>query len=199
MKKEHLFLFTFAIVLLCNSVYALEPEYIFKAGEIINFKNPCINNGSFCSSSAVCNLTVLYPDGSIFIDSVVMDNNGSFHSYTFPVTWTSGFYSYTQACNDNGQKGLENNYLQITPTGETGLLGFFIVVFLVCYLILAWGVISKEPILGMLGTFALAVLGLYTLFFGIDIYKNYLTNTIAIITLGISGYFGVTIMLDYLE
>ena len=189
----------FIISLFITLASALESDYIYKAGQTINFKNPCINNGTFCSGSAVCNLTVLNPDGTVFIDDIAMANQGNYFNYTFPKTHTLGYYYYTQTCNDGGLMGVDDGYIQITPTGDTNILGFFIIIFLLAFGVLIWGIVEKNATRGILGTFALAILGLYVLFYGIDIYKNYLTNAFAIITLGIAGFYGTTIALDYLE
>lgn len=71
----------------------------------ISINVPCVDQGEACSSSAVCNLTVLYPDSSILLNNSQMDNEGSIHTYDLGITEITGTYSASVYCADEGTYG----------------------------------------------------------------------------------------------
>ena len=37
---------------------------VFKVNTLIDYKQPCFNNGTYCSGAASCNYTIYNPDGT---------------------------------------------------------------------------------------------------------------------------------------
>jgi hypothetical protein len=161
---------------------------IFKVGDIIDYKKPCINNGTYCSGSAVCNLTVIYPNSSLLINNALMTNQVSYHNYTLSPQYTIGTYTANMICTDTGRSGSETLYFQITPTGFNGLVGFYFLALILSYGLVAFGIYRGDIIFTMLGSFGLFSMGLFILFNGLDTFKNNLTEAIALVTLGIAMY-----------
>lgn len=55
---------------------------IFKYDDKIDLKIQCLNNGTFCPENTECNITVTYPDNTIFINNELMTNQFSYFNYT---------------------------------------------------------------------------------------------------------------------
>lgn len=84
-----------------------------------DLKLPCFNNGTLCSSSAVCNITLINPDGVILYNNQKLTNRGAFHNITLNVTDTarSGDYLSSVVCNDLGTSGFSSFFVKVTPSG----------------------------------------------------------------------------------
>lgn len=183
------------MISLCSAVTS---DFTFKAGDVIDLKIPCYNNGTYCSTIAKCNVTINYPNGTNLIKQAGMTNQYSYHNYTWSnsYTWVSGIYFYSVLCNDNNLFGVYDGYVQITPTGSSDILGYFILIILIPYLLIIFGTWKEDITITTLGSLAAIILGLYVLFYGIDIYKNYLTNAFALINIFIGGYISIVMGLE---
>lgn len=83
-------------------------------------------------------------------------------------------------------------YYEVTPSGLTNLLGFYIIWIILSIGIIFLGYYAEDQWIVVLGSFALVLFGLYVLFFGIvDIQDNVYTWGMGIITLMLGLYFGV--------
>ena len=206
MKQEVNKLGVFAIVILTTFclvlplVSSVEPSLNFKAGDTIDIKVPCYNNGTYCSASSYCNITLFNPSGNVVINNLQMTNKGSYHNYTIPdsTKWVSGVYLYSVACEDGNYKGAQDFYMQITPTGESNMGVFYFLIIILVYGIVVFGVWKEDITITLLGTFGLYFIGLYILYFGIDIYKNIFTQTFAVITLCVAAYLSFKMAMEYI-
>jgi hypothetical protein len=151
--------------------------WIFEYNNSIDLKPSCINNGTYCSSSAICNITINYPNGTVQINNDRMTNQGSFHNYTLNDSTILGTYFNTMVCNDNGITGYDTFEFKITGNGreEAGgvVTSLFVIafIFILIYLIifLFYGIghivelnIGLEDVAYNLGGY-FALLGLYML------------------------------------
>lgn len=198
---KSIFILTLLIILSLSVVVAIDPTYIYKTGEVIDFKHPCFNNGTYCSSSSRCNMTwVQTPTGDVFLDNVLLTNNGAYHNYTFASsTVDAGVYAISMICEDSGLLGAEAFYVQLTPSGQTGgQIGIQILMILLSYGVIIVGLVKRDVTITVLGTFALFFLGIWLLFNGIDIYKNSLTDGFAWVTLGVACYVSVRVGYEYI-
>lgn len=126
MEKKAIFIFGFLLVIIICSfvgVSALDTDYSFKINNEINLKRPCINNGTWCSGSAVCNITITSPNNTIILDNAKMTNSGAYHNISLTHTGTCnkdqtcGVYKADVICIDGSRTGSETFYYEITPTG----------------------------------------------------------------------------------
>jgi len=94
---------------------------VYQQDKEVDLKVPCFNNGTYCSGSATCNVTILYPNSSVLVDNQLMTNGGSYHNYTLTSgqTNTAGEYSGTVVCEDNGNNGKSTFSYSITASGNT--------------------------------------------------------------------------------
>lgn len=178
-----------------------EVSYLIKQLETFDLKNECFNNNTFCSSAAVCNITIFDPKGGLTVDNKVMTNQNNFHNYTISATDLNltGDYSARQICFDGVRKGEEPFLIRVTPTGEEGLLGFYFLIIILSYGVMLFGVFKQDITVTLLGTFSLYFVGIFMLFFGLDVFKNYLTNAFALITLGVAAYMSVIMANEYIS
>lgn len=129
------FLMLFAILLVIPLVIA---QSVYRQGEDIDLKVPCINSGDYCSSSAMCNLTTMYPNESLLVNNQQMTNQISFHNFTLNGTEidVTGDYKNVMRCKDGNYNGTSTFSFPVTLSGTeeptdkgTILIGIFIVVF----------------------------------------------------------------------
>lgn len=93
-------------------------NYVYKSGQDIDLKVPCFNNGTYCSISTACNITIQYPNGSALIHNQVMDNQVSYYNYTIPRNYTgiNGNYFSSMSC-CGSSCGYSTFTFDITPNG----------------------------------------------------------------------------------
>ena len=85
-------------MIMFSSIVSVNSQNYYKQQDVVDIKVQCISNGTFCSSSSLCNLTVFYPNNSGFIINQKMTNQVSFYNYTLPSTILWGTYSCTSTC-----------------------------------------------------------------------------------------------------
>ena len=104
MRKEILFwiigLFLISLV---------SAETVYQRDTVVDFKYPCFNNNTFCSDSSTCNMTVEYPNSSIMINNLQMDNQGAYHNQTLNLI-INGRHDFTVICEDSGSSGFKTSY-----------------------------------------------------------------------------------------
>jgi|TARA_Y100000310_G_scaffold339572_1_gene432644 hypothetical protein len=127
MKK---ILFLAILLIMISSVFGADLYY--KKGDTIDLKVPCINNGSACSGTAECNVTVTYPNGTNFVNNQLMTNGGTYHNYTLSDTSVSGEYQTTVFCNDSAVTGYSTYNFEINNIGvaknDMQLMGVYVVI-----------------------------------------------------------------------
>jgi len=114
---KQLLLFLILVTLFSSFAFA-EPSFYFKKGTDVDLKIPCVNEGSACSASAVCNITVNDPNSNNIIDNQEMTNSGAFHNYTLINTETIGEYQATVFCIDGTDADYTTFSLATTENGQ---------------------------------------------------------------------------------
>lgn len=134
MDKKYLLLL---MVLLSLTIISAET-LIYQQNTEINLKVPCFNNNTYCSATAVCNITIQNPDGTLLVDNKVMTNSFSYHNYTLLTTDTTklGSYATTILCIDNGLAGYDNFIFKITGNGKEEPEGVIVVLFVIFFLVI---------------------------------------------------------------
>lgn len=208
--KSKLSIIIFSLLLFVfflNLVYAQssQNEVIIKQVTDFDLKRPCFNNGTYCSESAVCRITITQPDGDLLVNNITMTNQETFHNITLTKSQTStvGLYDGIMSCTDGGVSGEDTFDILITPSGTNDnslsnllLLGFG---FLFSLGIIIFGFNREDPWLIIFGCFVLFVFGLYTLLNGVGNYRNTVTEWTSIIILGIAAYISVRTGLEVIN
>ena len=161
----------------------------FKINDIIDYKKPCFNNGTYCSDSAVCNYTIFAPpDNTLLIDNQRATNKGAYHNITFTTT-EIGIYQADMTCNDGGLYGAETMYFEITGSGFNDTFGFYILILVFSIGIMVLGFWKQDAIIVILGSFGLYFLGLYILINGLAGFRDPVyTWSSGIIVLFVAAY-----------
>jgi len=190
--KQYIFLIL--IMLLVVSVNAKT----FEQDTEIDLKHP-VRIDDFPSDSLSCNISVFDPDNEILIDFETMTNNYEFHNFTLDAGNTTkiGDYLYDITCTTGASNKTESFEFEITPSGFTNMIGFYILVIFLSLGIMILGFWLKDAIIVIFGSFGLDFFALYVIINGIvGIKNNQLTWAIGLIILGISGYIGVRSALE---
>jgi hypothetical protein len=88
--------------------------------------------------------------------------------------------------------GVKTLSFEVTPTGVSLTLGFYIILLILSLGIIILGYSVEDPWVIVLGSFGLVLFGLFMLLYGIDGFKDsYYTYGFAIITMMLGAYFGI--------
>lgn len=184
-------LLVFLVSFISAATDTQQVEDTFKLNEQVNYAKPCWNNGSYCSSAAVCNYTIFNPDKTVLVNETKAQNRGNSHNISF---WVSnmGVYQVDMFCCDGADCGSNTMYFQVTGSGLNDNLWFYGIVLILSLGIMILGFSLKDAPITILGSFGMVFLGLYILFNGIAGIKDMVTTwAVGIILLGVSGYIGI--------
>ncbi len=140
MKKSYFLLFG---ILLFS--FTLISALTFEKDAIVDLTFPCTYNGSNCDAATTCNLSIIYPNGSLMVENQQATYTGSgIANYTIPDTSVNGDYKVPLTCtfpDGNSEEG--NADFIITPNGEqpdeaktTIYLGLILIILILIILIL---------------------------------------------------------------
>lgn len=127
----------------------------FAQGEPAEIRHPVRVNGAL-PSSASCNLSVFYNNGSVLVDFQPMTDNGDYFNYTLAQSQTGikGYYSYDLTCASQGLNQTESydfliNYGGVQPDDQRSSTAnlsvwLFMIIFLLS--IIAFFFTQKVPI-----------------------------------------------------
>ncbi len=107
------------LLILMLLMIPLVSAEVYQTGSTVDIKQPCFNGGNFCSSNAICNLTVFTPKNVDLVGGLGMTNQGAFHNYTLNSTQLneSGIYTYCMTCVDGDINGSSCFEFTINPPG----------------------------------------------------------------------------------
>lgn len=160
MKTIKIFLIFGLIFLVLPIVLATTST--FPVSTALDYRVICSNNGSICSSPAICNFTLFYPNQTTLINNKLMTNQTSYHNYTLSANQLASFGEYCgyASCNDAGLKKDSTFCFKITPNGEPSIsdnfLVFLYVLFVATIFILIYLLIMN---IAKLATYQETVLG----------------------------------------
>lgn len=109
------------LVLALVMVPLISSQEIYKRGEEIDLKQPCYNNGTYCESTAACNITVtrIFPNNTLMFDNQLMTNQIAYHNYTVASIETGilGEYVYDISCCQGDVCDASSFEFEITGSG----------------------------------------------------------------------------------
>jgi hypothetical protein len=206
MKNLILFLF---VLLMIQGIYAettIAPTTIrtYKAYDTVDIKIPCVNYatgfGNYCSATAVCNITLIYPNGNDFVKNKQMTYSPSYFNYTLPSSDTMGVYTGSISCNDNGVTGINPDItFQITSTGNTSNFSFFLIlgiITLICFILALW---SGNEYIMFISSALIMVTGVYGMIYGIGNLRDSFTRIISLVIIALGILFLIISSLKAIE
>lgn len=168
MNKKIIFMFAMILLVLPFVLGAVELTFPFN--QEYDIKRPCFNNGSVCSSTAICAMTLSYPDGSILLDNATMTNQNSFHNVTISPSQNDqlGVYAASMYCLDESKSGQDTFQIQITGDGfEFNVFPTELSVLILGFILIFVGVIKDRlRLFKHIGSLIVMVMGVATLFPG---------------------------------
>lgn len=100
-------------------------SYIFEKDKPIDLKIACVDEIEMpCNATIECNMTILYPNGTILLNNQPMTHNPSYYNYSLNETYNSkiGKYYATIFCLGVGN-GFSAFGYEINPTGKEMIEG----------------------------------------------------------------------------
>lgn len=191
-------LFSFLFIIVFSSFATAED---FAQWDAVTISHPIRVDGEI-DAALTANITVKNPEGAIIVNFLEMTYNTTTQEHQYIVNAglndLTGTYPYCLTAT-NGTEGTTECFdYEITPSGESGLLGFYFLVIILSYGVLGIGLWKQDITLSVLGSFALYFVGLHILFFGIDVFKNSLTQGFGILTLGVAMYVSARAAHEYI-
>ena len=153
------------------------------------------NTSSYCSSAAMCNLSISYPDSTILFSDGQMTNQGSYHNYTLYAGQLNelGTYDCRGICFDDGQSTSFNCDFEVTSTGvsqvsilDNPLLIIFLILATFC---IGIGMYMGNAWFGFMGSVMLLLSGVYTMIYGLNNISDLYTRGVGITLLGLGIVF----------
>lgn len=189
MNKLNKTIILLSLFLVLNAYFVFAIDDTYKAGEDFDLKRPCWNNGSYCSASAICNLTIWQMgNGSSIINDAVMTNQVSFHNYTLSILEV-GEYQSQITCVDGADNGFETFKIKITPTGDVRDIDYFIFLAIASVIVLAIGYFLENEYIGFLAGILFLITGIYSMIYGISDLADFYTRAVALISVGLGIIF----------
>ncbi len=164
---------------------------IYKINSIVNYAKPCYNNGTYCSSAAICNYTVRDSGGVIRLDNVVATNKISYHNHSMNFD-KLGMWVIDMMCCDGVDCGSETFYAQITGSGLNDNVAFYVIVFATSLIFIMIGFWKQDIPITLLGSFIMLFLGIYSWINGIAGIRDLTySSSISMIIVAISSYISI--------
>lgn len=194
MKNKILFTFIFLLAF-ATPLIAAETEEVFQFNKEFDLKRACFDNGFFCGSSFECNITLIYPDGTLLKNNVDMTNSGSYANITISQSENNqlGIIEAIESCNNVSNGGPDTFDIEITANGlpsQVFPVQFFAVI-LGFVMVLVGSTQEKLRMFKHVGSLTLMVMGVVTLYPGYS-FINWTTlmgKTLGFGFIGIGFYF----------
>lgn len=197
MKKITLLLsvlfLAFAFISLASA--AVDPAYTYKSANQIEIKNPCYNNGTYCTAGATCKITVYDTQNAIILNNVNMTNQLNYFNISITnsgnATWPQGRYSATQVCTDLGKSGSQTFYFDVTATGksDSSNIMIFIILLVISALLLLAALLTGNEYLGFISGVVFILTGIFVIIYGIGNWSSFYTDGVGIVILGLGLIF----------
>lgn len=181
----------FMLVILLVGLPLLSATQVYKQYDTVDLKVQCIANGTFCSSGSYCNITVTYPNGSMFVNNQKMTNQTSFYNYTIQNSNILGDYSCMAVCCDGILCATDNSEcpFKITPTGDERGIGLFLILLICGFVLFALDYFIETGYITFLSGIIFVVTGMYSMIYGVGDLSEFYTRVVALICVGIGVIF----------
>ncbi len=163
----------------------------------------CINAG-YCTSSAVCNVSIFSPSGNAILTGVQATQNESLARYNITLnenqTVELGQYQVGGFCKDGSVTQLIDFTFDVTPTGFLEIFDFYLIILIAAAVIIIFGFWIRDPWVVMFGTFGLYFGGIFIIRFGIVGLKDIaFTWAIGLVILMVAAYISIKVGVEMLD
>lgn len=125
------------LLVLCSFSVFAQSDYYYMVNTDIDLKIPCNNEDmQQCSASALCNITINYPNQTNYVKNQAMTNQLAYHNYTMHDTSVLGEYTAFVNCVDGTDWGYNSFSFNINNLGSSNenliyimliMMGLFII------------------------------------------------------------------------
>lgn len=181
-------------------VSAEDPSQSFEVGKSAKILFSCSYANSFCNASTTCNVTINNPDSSLLISNKQATKIDYQYNYTLnpSQTLTIGEYKVNAICfNGATASDVKTFSININPSPYPTVSNYYWLILIIVYFLISLGIWKQDITITLLGTLGLYFIGLYILFYGVDIIKNTYTNAFAFINLGVAFYLSARMAMEY--
>lgn len=144
LKMEKYFFLMLAVLLVLPLVNAL----VFQQNQVTDLKIPCTLEGYPCSTNAICNLTIVYPNSSYLLNNEAMTNlNTGDFNYSLSFIEIGDCYLTKVQCVDGIYNSTATFCITITQTGSELSVGqgiimlIFVIALIFIFLLCLYGAI----------------------------------------------------------
>ena len=160
-------------------------------------QNDCVTIKTITNATSANISTISYPNGGIAVNNTEMSKVGSSFTYVFCNTSQIGYYVYDYT--DSEGYYYVNNF-EISPSGFTGTLGFYIILLVVLALVITLGFSIKEGWFVVIGGMGLIILGLYSINNGIAGFRDmFMTWAISLFLIGTGTFLAIKSTLEMMD
>ena len=124
-----------------------------------------------CATCSYVNISISNVDGLLISNVEMVDNGSGVWTYSF-TPMAIGRYDITGVGDIDGSEESFSYYFPVTSSGLTGTLGFYFLILILSVGIIILGFKLDDPWIVILGSFGLILVGLFTMFYGIDGMKD---------------------------
>ena len=164
-------------------------------------QNSCIVLQQICANCTYVNITQInspYNNSALISNQLAMTKTDTVYNYSFCGTKTLGTYIANWKANPDGTTTIGNWDFTITTTGFDIPVGFQFLFIGFIFFLLSIGLYKKDITITLLSTLGLYFIGIWMLFYGLNIYKNLYTEAFSFLTLGIAGYLSIIMAHEYI-
>jgi hypothetical protein len=152
-----------------------------------------------CSNCTYNNLTkIIDSDNTIrLLGQYEMTKNDTNYNYSYTFDKSGNWY-YTYEGDLNGITTTQTCSVEVSPSGQSGTsnMFLFVIVFVLFYGLIIFGIKIKNPWISLIGCICLAGIGVYTSIYGVDLYRNNLTTLISYANIAIGLGIGFDALRD---
>lgn len=148
------------------------------------------------NNATACNLTYIQlPNSTISNLYIGMISQGQDYSITMDKGNFSSLGTYCAgiSCTNGSNFETKEECRIVTPSGNSGNsnITFIIILFLVTYAVAFIGFFGRSEVVTLLGGMFMLAFSVYMINEGIFIYRDWITNALAYITMGLGAYFSI--------
>jgi hypothetical protein len=166
-------------------------DYTFPYNTEYDIKRPCFNNGTFCQSSFTCNVTYLYPDGSVVLDNVQMTRTATYYNVTITQSLNNklGVYQGIMSCTDGTVSGGDTFEAEVTADGFKSIpFPWQFAIFGLGFILIASGKVNRDlSLFQTAGSVIIFLMGIITLYPGYSGINYSTLMGLGLGTIGIAG------------
>jgi len=190
------FLFVIILTATASAQQTLNEQIpSFQHNAQFDLKRACFNNGFFCESNFVCNITLLYPNGEVLVNNQIMGNQVSYRNITVSAASNNqlGFVQAIESCGNSTNAGPDTFTIAITGDGKPFQIfpqQFFIII-LAFFLVVLGLVQEKLRLFKHMGSILMMIMGVITIYPGYSFinHTTLLGQGLGFILVGLGFYF----------